>query len=65
MGFEMGPQTVEYRDHVKIHGSGTEFDVVRGGGSQTRLESARWRTSGRGAKRWLKNTKGRVCASNM
>jgi hypothetical protein len=26
MGFETGPQTLEYEDHMKICGSGTEVD---------------------------------------
>jgi len=31
--------------------------------AQTTFESARWRISGWGAKKWLKNVKGNVCAS--
>ena len=29
MGFKMSPRTVEYGDHMKIRGSGTEVDVAR------------------------------------
>ena len=40
MGFGLSPQTVAYGDHMKIHGSGTDVDVARGGWSERRGSAA-------------------------
>ena len=46
-------------------GQGQTSKSLVAGRAQTTLESARWRISGRGAKKWLKNVKGSGCASIM
>ena len=44
-------------------GQGQTSKSLAVGRAQTTLESARWRISRWGAKKWLKNVKGSVCAS--